>query len=74
MAREMLTDAQVEIEIKRLQNSQEVKLAKKEQNILYRRRQQMYQLRIMEKRGRELMEQGIDFDNIEAKLFGDMEV
>lgn len=74
MAREILTDAQVEIEIKRLQNSQEVKLAKKEQNILYRRRQQMYQLRIMEKRGRELMEQGIDFDNIEAKLFGDMEV
>ena len=70
MAREILTDAEVEMEIKRLWSSPEVKLAKKEQNILYRRRQQMYQLRMMEKRGKELMEQGIDFDNIEEKLFG----
>lgn len=70
----MLTDEQVELEIARLWSSPEVKLAKKEQNLKYKRRQQMYQLRVMEKRGAELMEQGIDFDNIEEKLFGRIEV
>ena len=74
MAKDFLTDEQVEMEIARLWQSPEVKLAKKEQNLKYKRRQQMYQLRIMEKRGKELLEQGIDFDNIEEKLFGNIEV
>lgn len=74
MAKDFLTDEQVEMEIARLWQSPEVKLAKKEQNLKYKRRQQMYQLRIMEKRGKELLEQGIDFDNIEEKLFGSIEV
>ena len=70
MARpEMLTDEQVEMEIKRLWASDAVKLAKKEQQIKYRRRQQLYQLRCMEKRGLELMAQGVDMDNIEEELF-----
>lgn len=52
MAKEFLTDQDVEVEIERLLNSDEVKLAKKEQRILYKRRQYMYQLRSMEKRGK----------------------
>lgn len=73
MAKEILTDEMVEIEIARLQASDAVKLAKKEQNIKYRRRQQMYMLRCMEKRGKELMSQGITMENIEEELFGGME-
>ena len=65
------TDEEVEIEIHRLQNSDLVKLAKKEQAIKYRRRQQMWNLQFMEKRGRQLREMGINFDNIESELFGD---
>mgnify|MGYP003404697037 CR=1 FL=1 len=74
MAKEkFMTDEMVEIEIARLQASDAVKLAKKEQNIKYRRRQQMYMLRCMEKRGKELMSQGITMENIESELFGEME-
>ena len=75
MAREsLLTDEQVEMEIARLWNSPEVKLAKKEMNLRYKRRQYLYQLRAMEKRGKQLMEQGIDSENIEFELFGEKEV
>lgn len=65
------TDEEVEIEIHRLQESDLVKLAKREQAIKYRRRQQMWNLQFMEKRGRQLREMGINFDNIESRLFGD---
>ena len=68
--KDLLTDEQVEQEIKRLWATDAVKLAKKEQSIKYRRRQMMYQLRNMEKRGKQLIEQGINFNNIEEKLFG----
>lgn len=71
MAKAFLTDFEVEQEIERLLDSDEVKLAKKEQRILYKRRQYMYQLRNMEKRGKQLADKGITMDNIEAKLFGD---
>lgn len=70
MAKEFLSDFEVEQEIERLLNSDEVKLAKKEQRILYKRRQYMYQLRSMEKRGKQLSKKGITMDNIEAVLFG----
>ena len=50
------TDFEVEQEIKRLLNSDNVKLAKKEQRILYKRRQYMYGLRNLEKRGQALAE------------------
>lgn len=71
MAKEFLSDFEVEQEIERLLTSDEVKLAKKEQAILYRRRQYMYKLRGLEKRGKQLSKKGITMDNIEAKLFGD---
>jgi SOS response regulatory protein OraA/RecX len=71
MAKDFLTDEQVELEIARLQTSQEVQLAKKELNIKYKRRQYLYQLRHMEKRGRQLMQEGITLENIESILFGD---
>ena len=72
MSREILTDEQVEIEIERLLNSDDVKLAKKETRIKLRRRQYMYSLRTMEKRGKELAKQGITLDNIEEELFGEV--
>lgn len=71
MAKEWLTDEQVEIEIERLLNSEEVKLAKKETRIKLRRRQYMYGLRTMAKRGKELKKMGITLDNMEHKLFGE---
>lgn len=73
MARDLFTDEQVEMEIERLLDSEEVQLAKKEAAIKYRRRQYMYQLRSMEKRGKQLKAEGITMENMEAKLFGDLE-
>lgn len=71
MAKDFLTDEQVEMEISRLLQSDAVQLAKREIRIKYKRRQYMYQLRNMEKRGRQLKAEGITLDNMEAKLFGD---
>lgn len=71
MARKYWTDEEVEIEIHRLQHSEDVKLAKKEQNIKNRRRQQMWSLQHMEKRGKQLRQMGCTLDNIEEVLFGD---
>lgn len=73
MKKDFLTDEQVEMEISRLWQSDEVRLAKKETNIKYRRRQQLYQLRLMEKRGAELMKQGYTFENIESRMFGEID-
>ena len=71
---ENLTDEQVELEIERLRNSDDVKLAEKEIRIKIRRRRYMYNLRAMEKRGKELAKQGITLDNIEEELFGEMPI
>lgn len=71
MRKSNLTDEQVEQEIKRLWATDEVKLAKKEQNLKYQRRSQLYMLRNMEKRGAELMACGITFDNIKQVMFND---
>ena len=68
MAKEFLTDAQVEREIERLTNSEAVKLARREQRIKYRRRQYLYQLRDLEKKGKALMDAGITME-----LLDDME-
>ena len=59
MAKELMTDAEVEIEIERLKESDAVKLAQKERQYLYRRRQYMYTLRWYERRGKELMAAGV---------------
>lgn len=69
MKNEFITDEQVEAEIERLMKSEHVKLAKKENAIKNRRRQYMYSLRCMEKRGKELAESGITMENIEGILF-----
>jgi len=71
MAKDFMTDEQVEMEIARLNASEEVQLAKKETRIKYKRRQYMYQLRCMEKRGEQLKQQGITLENMESVLFGD---
>lgn len=73
MKREALTDEQVEEEIDRLLNSDDVKLAKQEARIKNKRRQYMYKLRGYERRGKELVRLGINADNMEAVLFGGME-
>lgn len=71
MPRDFYTDEQVEMEIDRLLHSDDVQLAKKEIRIKYKRRQYMYQLRNMEKRGKQLKADGITLDNMESMLFGD---
>lgn len=71
MAKDFLTGEQVEMEIQRLLQSEEVQLAKKEIRIKHKRRQYMYQLRSMEKRGKQLISEGVTLDNIEAYIFGD---
>ena len=70
---EVLTDTQVEAEISRLLASDDVKLAKAEQRIKNRRRQYMYQLRTLERRGKELSDQGYSIENIEMMFGGEYE-
>ena len=70
MAKDFMTDEQVEMEIDRLLRSDAVQLAKKEIRIKYKRRQYMYQLRNMEKRGKQLKAEGVTLENMEKRLFG----
>lgn len=62
MPRDFLTDEAVEREIARLTESDLVKLARKELRLKYKRRQALYQLRNLEKRGRMLAEAGITLE------------
>ena len=68
MAKEKLTDAQVEAEIKRLNNSQYVKLAQKEVRLKYKRRLHLYNLRSLEKRGKQLAAEGATLDSLESLI------
>lgn len=65
-----LTDEQVEREIDRLQNSDLVKLAKREEYVRNRRRQYLYSLRSYEKKGKELKKSGITMDVLDSMLKG----
>lgn len=65
------TDEEVENEIRRLRNSEDVKLARKEQNIKNQRRNLMWNLQSLEKRGEKLREMGITEDNIKDRLIGE---
>lgn len=65
MSREFLTDEEVEREIERLTKSEAVKLARREQRIKYRRRQQLYTLRAYEKRGKQLMADGVTMEALD---------
>lgn len=62
MARETLTDEQVEREIARLQESHYVKLANRERRVRERRRMYLYSLRQLEKKGKALEEAGITME------------
>lgn len=66
-----LTDEQVESEIARLTKTDAVKLARREQRVKYRLRQVLYSLRALEKRGKQLMSQGVtmlDFEIVENAI------
>lgn len=63
-----LTDEAVEREIERLTGTEAVRLARKEMRLKYKRRQALYQLRALEKRGKELLAAGITYENIEAMM------
>ena len=65
MAREFITDEMVDAEIERLLASPHVKLAKKEEQIRYARRQYMYQLRSYEKKGKQLAAEGVTIESLE---------
>lgn len=60
-----LTDEEVEKEIEVLTKSPHVKLARKELRLRYKRRQKLYQLRNLEKRGKHLEAEGITLESIE---------
>lgn len=62
MAREILTDEQVEREIMRLVDSPYVQLSKKEEYIRTQRRQRLYQLRYLEKKGKALAAAGLTLE------------
>ena len=66
--KDFLTDEAVEREIARLTSTEEVKLARRELRLKYKRRQQLYTLRALEKRGRELAEAGITIENIDDMM------
>lgn len=65
MAQVNLTDEQVEREIARLQQSQYVKLAEKERRVRTRRRQYLYHLRVLEKKGKDLAAAGFTMENLD---------
>jgi hypothetical protein len=66
MAKGFLSDEQVEREIERLRESEDVKLARKEQRIRYQRRQVLYNLRNLEKKGKELAAAGITMEMLDS--------
>lgn len=68
-----LTDEEVEIEIARLNESEAVALARREMRLKYRRRQRLYQLRDLEKKGKALMEAGITREILDAMYADDAE-
>lgn len=68
MAQANLTDEQVEREIARLQQSQYVKLAEKERRVRTRRRQYLYHLRVLEKKGKDLSAAGFTMENLDDLL------
>lgn len=72
MPKDTLTDLEVEMEIERLKDSEYVKLVEKEIRLKARQRKYLYQLRWMEKRGKQLHGEGITLDNIKERLFSDL--
>ena len=61
-----LTDEEVEREIERLNESEAVALARREQRLKYKRRQYLYHLRDLEKKGKDLLAAGITREVLDA--------
>lgn len=61
-----LTDEEVEQEIERLNASEAVALARREIRLKYKRRQRLYQLRDLEKKGKALLAAGITREVLDA--------
>lgn len=68
MARKGLTDAEVEIEIRQIYDSEAYKLARAEIRYRQKRRELLYNLRFYQKRGLELMKQGYTLENFKEKI------
>lgn len=66
-----LTDEEVEKEIERLSASPAVALARREARLKYKRRQYLYQLRDLEKKGKALMKAGITREVLDAMYSSD---
>lgn len=71
MARKITPEELVDAEIERLKKTDAVKLAQKEQRLLYRKRKYLADLRWLEKRGKALMAEGWTLDTLEL-LFQDI--
>lgn len=68
MKRQYVTDEEVEKELNELKESPYVKLARREDYLKNKYRKQLYKLRCLDKRGRELASQGITLDTIEEQI------
>ena len=68
MAKDFMTDEQVAREVARLKQNEYVKLAQKEIRLKNKQRKWLYQLRWLEKHGRQLAKDGITLENIEQQL------
>lgn len=68
MAKDYMTDEQVAREVERLKQSEYVKLAQKEIRLKNKQRKWLYQLRWLEKHGKQLAKDGITLENIEQQL------
>ena len=71
MARKITPEEVLDAEIERLRKSDAVKLAQKEQRLMYRKRKYLADLRWLEKRGKALMAEGWTLDTLEL-LFRDI--
>lgn len=74
MAKSVLNDKEVKVEIERLKQSEYVKLAQKEEKIKKEHRQRIYRVQWMEKlqyleyKGKKLAEQGYTLENIAERM------
>lgn len=68
MAKDIMTDESFKAEMERLKSSENVKLAQNEIRLKNKQKQYLYQLRWLEKRGKQLAALGYTIDNLEAMI------
>lgn len=68
MKKPIMDDVEVEEEITRLLSSDYVKLAKMEERFRAKRRNYMYQLRSLERKGQVLADRGFTLENIAEQM------